>query len=130
MDTEGAIANGRYRLMSVLGEGGQATVYRAWDDRLGVWRAIKRLRPGSPRSLRERFETEARTLARLKHPNLLVVHDVGEDNDQPYMVMDLASESLADRIEREGPLSSASACLIMEAIAGAPQTQFGTEMRG
>jgi tRNA A-37 threonylcarbamoyl transferase component Bud32 len=113
------LANGRYRLVSVLGEGGQATVYRAWDSRLGVWRAIKVLRPGSPRSLRERFETEARTLARLQHPNLLVVHDVGEEGERAYMVMALASESLADRLSREGPMAPASACAIAEAVAGA-----------
>ena len=51
-----ALANGRYRLVAVLGEGGQATVYRAWDTRLAVWRAVKVLLPDSPRALRQRFE--------------------------------------------------------------------------
>src|SRR5688500_16963408 len=118
-DAAAALANGRYRLVSVLGEGGQGTVYRAWDTRLGVWRAIKVLRPGSPKSLRERFDAEARTLARLVHPNLLVVHDVGEDGDRAYLVMALAAESLADLLVRAGPLSPAAACAIGEAMASA-----------
>jgi hypothetical protein len=118
-DAAAALANRRYRLVTLLGEGGQAAVYRAWDARLGVWRAIKVLRPGSPRSLRERFEVEARTLARLHHPNLLVVHDVGEDGERAFIVMALASESLEDRLRREGPLLPAAACAIGEAVAGA-----------
>jgi tRNA A-37 threonylcarbamoyl transferase component Bud32 len=118
-DAAPPLADGRYRLVSILGEGGQATVYRAWDRRLAVWRAIKVLRPGSPRSLRARFEAEARTLARLHHPNLLVVHDVGEDGGRAFIVMALASESLADRLAREGPLPPAAVAALGAAVAGA-----------
>lgn len=124
-DAAERLANGRYRLVSVLGEGGQATVYRAWDTRLGVWRAIKVLRPGSPVSLRERFEAEAPTLARLKHPNLLVVHDVGEDGERAFMVMALAAESLADRLYREGRLSPGAACAVAERVAAALAVAHG-----
>ena len=121
-DAAPPLASGRYRLIRILGEGAQATVYRAWDSRLRVWRAIKVLHPHSRRPLRERFETEARLLARLKHPNLLAIHDVGEepgDNGRAYMVMDLAADNLEQRMLREGPLPADLAVRLFVKIADA-----------
>ena len=77
-DVAPPLADGRYRLVEVLGEGGMATVFRATDTFLGVQRAVKVLdnrylnRPG----IRARFLTEARTMARLDHPGIVRVHDV------------------------------------------------------
>ncbi|MFZ5477804.1 MAG: serine/threonine-protein kinase, partial [Myxococcota bacterium] len=85
------LADGRYTLVEVLGEGGMASVWRAHDARLDCERAVKLLQPrlASVAELRARFETEARTMARLSHPNIVAVHDVGEDRGRIFIVMEL-----------------------------------------
>ncbi len=101
------LADGRYQLIDVLGVGGMATVYRAYDSRLQVPRAIKVLLPAlaRKRSLRTRFETEASTMALLEHPHIVRVYDVGVDGDRVYIVMELVSGgSLLDRVKQHGPL--------------------------
>jgi serine/threonine protein kinase len=102
-----ALANGRYLLLSPLGEGGMATVYRAFDQRLQVWRAIKVLAPqySTKPKLRARFETEAQTMALLEHPHIVRVYDVGTDGPSPYIVMELVTGgSLVDWLEDHGPM--------------------------
>ncbi len=102
-----ALANGRYLLVSPLGEGGMATVYRAFDQRLQVWRAIKVLAPqySTKPKLRARFETEAQTMALLEHPHIVRVYDVGTDGPSPYIVMELVTGgSLVDWLEDHGPM--------------------------
>ena len=106
-DAAPPLADGRYRLISVLGVGGMATVYTAFDGRLQVPRAIKILSPelGQRRSLRSRFEGEASTMALLEHPNIVRVYDVGADGDRAYIVMELVDGgSLLDRVKRGGAL--------------------------
>ncbi len=114
--------NGRYRLRAVLGVGGMATVYRAWDDLLQVERAIKVLLPelSQRRSIRERFLTEARTMARLAHPHLVTVHDIGQDGERVFMVMEMVpGGSVMDRIDEKGPIEPDAACtLLMEGLEG------------
>ncbi len=85
--------NGRYQLQEILGQGGMAIVYKAWDERLRVERAIKILSPRVARrqSLRKRFENEARTMARLAHPNIVSVTDVVKEGDRFFMVMELVT---------------------------------------
>ncbi|MCB9685384.1 MAG: serine/threonine protein kinase [Alphaproteobacteria bacterium] len=111
MHTEAAppspIIDGRYRVEGALGAGGQAVVLRVKDLRLGVPRALKVLLPSVTRKakVRARFESEARTMAGLEHPNILRVYDVAEAAGLPYYVMELVDGgSLADRLERLGPL--------------------------
>ena len=81
----------RYRLLSVLGEGAMATVYRARDTVLGVDRAIKVMRPKIVRNqeARLRFLNEARVMATLAHPNVVRVVDAQLEGDTPYLVMEL-----------------------------------------
>lgn len=102
----GGLLGGRYRLDQVLGRGGMAVVWRADDQRLGRFVAVKvldRAELDDPSAL-ARFEREARTVARLAHPNIVTVHDVGVDDGVPYLVMELVTgRSLADRLV-DGPI--------------------------
>ncbi|MCK4299253.1 MAG: serine/threonine protein kinase, partial [Planctomycetes bacterium] len=107
--TTGQVLQNRYRVVSLLGEGGMGAVYRAWDTRLNVPTALKEMipQPGiDPRTLaqlRQQFRQEAQILARLNHPHLVRVGDFFEEGGNTYLVMDfVAGEGLAELIEREG----------------------------
>ncbi|MBU8895902.1 protein kinase [Corallococcus sp. M34] len=83
----GEVLAGRYRLERELGRGGMATVYLATDLRLSRPVAVKRMHSGGDGRRAERFRREAELVASLKHPNVLEVHDYGEDAAQgPYLV--------------------------------------------
>ncbi|MCA9569572.1 MAG: serine/threonine protein kinase, partial [Myxococcales bacterium] len=100
------LREGRYVVGELLGQGGMAVVVKAHDTELGVDWAVKILAPhGAHRkSLRRRLKAEARAMARLNHPNILAIHDVGTEDDLDYVVMDLAlGGSLQDVAER-GPM--------------------------
>lgn len=101
------VVGGRYACRSLLGQGATARVYQAWDRVLHVERAIKILTvPMRGHDiLRERLRSEARLMARLAHPNILKVFDSGSDRGMDYVVMDLAEESLQQRLEQRGPMS-------------------------
>lgn len=102
-----ALASGRYLLVEKLGEGGMATVYRAFDQRLQVWRAIKVLLPeySQKKKIMARFEVEAQTMALLEHPNIVRVYDVGTEGSHAYIVMELVEGgSLVDWLERHGAM--------------------------
>ncbi len=98
-----------YKILSELGGGGMGVVYRALDTRLGRQVAIKFLAPraaGQAGSL-ERFRREARAAGALNHPNLCAVYDLGDYQDQPYLVLELLEgETLQKRLE-SGPLAVA-----------------------
>jgi serine/threonine protein kinase len=100
------LLGGRYELRGVLGRGGLAEVRDGWDTRLGRAVAIKLLHPGfgvDPDNLR-RFEAEARSAAGLNHPNIVAVHDGGEHQGTPFIVMErLPGRTLADLIAH-GPM--------------------------
>lgn len=105
-DPHRTLADGRYRLEGILGEGGMASVYAAWDDRLKVHRAIKLLSPVYARraDLRVRFQKEAVAMARVRHPHVLAVYDVSTD-DPPFLVMDLEEGgSLAGHLAAYGAM--------------------------
>ncbi len=106
-ESSATLAEGRYRLIEVIGSGGMATVYRAFDARLQVPRAIKVLLPSlaNRERLRARFEAEARTMALLEHRNIVRVYDVGSEGNRVYIVMELVDGgSLVDRLDETGPL--------------------------
>ena len=93
----------RYELEHRLGHGGMATVYRARDLKLERQVAIKLLADNfaGDEEVRRRFAREARLAARLDHPNVVQVFDVGEDDDRPYIVMEhVEGGTLADRLSR------------------------------
>ena len=84
------ILNQRYRLLGQLGSGGMAVIYKALDQRLARVVAVKVLRPSltSDPGFVKRFRNEARSVARLAHPNIVTVHDVGSDRNTHFMVME------------------------------------------
>src|SRR5262245_59583727 len=93
---------GRYELHAQLGQGGFATVYRAWDPLLQREVAVKALHPHweDDADVRRRFVAEAQALARLHHPNIVVVHDVGSPGDHPYFAMELVDgRTLAEMLQ-------------------------------
>jgi serine/threonine protein kinase len=101
------VADGRYALLTRLGEGGMAVVYGAWDEDLRIWRAVKVLLPEFARrkSVRRRFEREARTMMSIRHENLVRVIEVDARRALPYLVMDLIpGGSLEDWGLRHGPM--------------------------
>jgi len=108
-DIPNQLADGRYTLGDVLGTGACATVYRAQDTMLGVQRAVKIIAAtGSARhkQLAERLVIEARAMARLSHPNILRVYDIGVDGAFHYVVMDLAvGGSLGQLVDVRGALA-------------------------
>ena len=83
---------GRYKILELIGKGGMATVYKAFDTRLDREVAIKFIRSevfpvAELDMLRKRFEREAKSLGRLSHPNIVPVIDYGEFEGAPYLVM-------------------------------------------
>jgi hypothetical protein len=107
----------RFRLEERIGSGGMSTVYRAFDETLERWVAIKLLHSeiaSQPDQL-ERFRREARVVARLSHPNVVAVIDAGEDDGRPYIVFQyVEGETLKERIKRQGrlPVGEAAAYAI------------------
>ena len=111
----GTTLSGRYRLESRIGSGGMSTVYRAQDETLERFVAIKlmnRAAATDPHQL-ERCRREARAVARLSHPNIVHVIDAGEDESRPYIVFEyIDGETLKERIRGRGRLRE-----IPEAVA-------------
>lgn len=100
---------GRYHLTERLGEGGMAVVYKAYDTRLEREVAIKIIRSGafptdSLNEILKRFEREAKSLAKLSHPNIVKVYDYGEHQGEPYLVMEyLAGGTLKKTLDKPSP---------------------------
>ncbi|MGH7569564.1 MAG: protein kinase domain-containing protein [Gemmatimonadales bacterium] len=113
---------GRYALERELGRGGMGIVYLARDLRLERVVAIKLLPPdrAGDTALRDRFLREARTAARLSHPNIIPIHAVEEIDDFVFFVMAYVhGETLGARIRREGALKPLDAARILREVAWA-----------
>jgi len=97
---------GHYQVVRKIGEGGMGIVYAAHDRRLDRRVALKVIRDvPEDESARNRFWREARAAARVNHPNICQLYEIGEDGEVLFLVMELLEgESLADRIGR-GPIS-------------------------
>ena len=100
---QGRVLGGRYRLDDLIAEGGFAQVWRAYDTELQRIVAIKVRKPGRLESS-ESFMAEARRVARLKHPGIVPVHDVGIEGDQCFIVSEfIEGGSLAEQVARTKP---------------------------
>jgi eukaryotic-like serine/threonine-protein kinase len=103
----GTVLSGRYRLEAKLGSGGMSTVYLARDTTLDRPVAVKVMHReiSEQQDQLERFRREARSVAKLSHPNLVAVIDAGEDGGHAYIVFEyVEGENLKQRIKRLGPL--------------------------
>lgn len=112
---------GHYRVQEQIGAGGMGVVWRALDERLERDVAIKVLPPGllADEDARRRFRREARALAKLNHPNIATIYDVGEEDGLDFLVMEFVpGDSLADKL-RTGPLAFREAVALGTEIAAA-----------
>ncbi|MFD7448926.1 serine/threonine-protein kinase [Kitasatospora sp. NPDC059827] len=121
----GRLLAGRYRLNGVLGRGGMGTVWRAEDEMLGRTVAVKELRMNASVEEEEKHRLIVRTLreakatARIRHNSAVTVFDVVDEDDRPWIVMELVeSRSLADVVREDGPLAPARAAEIALDVLG------------
>jgi eukaryotic-like serine/threonine-protein kinase len=108
MSNNDTILKNRYRLIAQQASGGMAVVYKAIDLELSRTVAVKVLRPSliSDPSFLTRFRNEARSVANLTHPNIVTVHDVGNDGQAYFIVMEFVEgQDLKKIIKTEGILS-------------------------
>jgi beta-lactam-binding protein with PASTA domain len=115
----GRVLDGRYRVLSHLADGGMATVYIALDLRLDRQVALKVMRAdlAKDESFVEKFRREARSAARLSHPNVVAVFDQGEDDGQVFLAMELVNGlTLRQVMHSEGPLTARAALDIIDPV--------------
>lgn len=120
-----ALTLGRFRIVRLLGKGSQSEVYLAHDPHLGRDVAIKTLRFANPSAQAVDIApllTEARTVSRFQHPNIVTLYDAGEQDGQPYLVFEYVDgPTLAQVLKRDGPLPAARvaelAVQILDALA-------------
>lgn len=122
-DTDGRLLAGRYRLGEVLGRGGMGTVWRAVDETLGRTVAVKELRFPSAidddekRRLITRTLREAKAIARIRNNGAVTVYDVVDEDDRPWIVMELIEgKSLAEVVREDGVLTPKRAAEVGLAI--------------
>ena len=111
----------RYRIEAELGAGGMGVVYRAHDIELGRDVALKFLPPrlsADPGAL-ARFEREAKLASHLNHPNICIVHDIGQHDGRPFIVMELCHGQSVKQLLKQGPVPVAQAVDLAMQMAGA-----------
>ena len=112
---------GPYRISEQLGQGGMATVYKAYHAALDRYVALKVLHPAfnEDKSFELRFQREARVVAKLEHPNIVPIYDYAEHEHRPYLVMKfIEGETLKARLQR-GPLSAGEIQRVVDSVGAA-----------
>ncbi|WP_432829481.1 protein kinase domain-containing protein [Dactylosporangium sp. CA-092794] len=118
----GALVDGRYRVRARVAKGGMATVYTALDERLERTVALKIIHPAHSRDPQflDRFTDEAKTIARLTHPNVVAVYDQGTHHGMPYLVMEyVRGHTLRELLAERRRLQPQEALAIMEQMLAA-----------
>ena len=116
---EGTVLGGRYKIIEKIGEGGMAQVFKAQCTLLDRTVAVKVLRPqyASDEEFVTRFLREAQAAARLSHPNVVNVYDVGRDSETHYIVMEyVPGQTLKQVVVQHAPLSTGQVVSIAEQI--------------
>jgi tRNA A-37 threonylcarbamoyl transferase component Bud32 len=120
--TVGAMVDNKYRVDSIIGQGGMGAVFKAWDVRLERPVAIKVVRPHliSDPEARARFNRESKIIARLQHPSIVTVYDYGNLADGgAFLVMEFVpGEDLRHFLKREKQLDAARMSVLMAGICG------------
>jgi eukaryotic-like serine/threonine-protein kinase len=115
----GSLVAGKYKIVEEIGQGGMGVVYTAEDLKLKRLVALKFLPPhlmATP-ELRERFLIEAQAAAALSHPNICIIHEVGESEGQSYIAMEyVEGETLKDKL-RKGPMAPREALTLASQVA-------------
>ena len=116
---EGALIAGKYRVLEKLGQGGMGVVYKAEDTRLERTVALKFLPPevADSGAHKERFLVEARAAASLSHPNICVIHEVGEAEKGPFIAMEFVEGETLRARRRNRPVSTEEALGITKQTA-------------
>lgn len=112
---------GPYRIVEQLGQGGMATVYKAYHASLDRYVALKALHPAfnEDKTFASRFQREARVVAKLEHPNIVPVYDYAEHEGRPYLVMKyIEGDTLKARLNK-GPLSAEEINQIVDSVGSA-----------
>ena len=112
---------GPYRIIEQLGQGGMATVYKAYHAALDRYVALKVLHPAfnEDATFTARFQREARVVAKLEHPSIVPVYDYAEHENRPFLVMKyIEGETLKARLAR-GPLNAAEITRVVDAVGSA-----------
>jgi serine/threonine-protein kinase len=113
------VLDGRYRVLRHLADGGMATVYVALDERLDREVALKVMRAdlAKDESFVSKFRREARSAAKLSHPNVVAVYDQGDDNGHVFLAMELVNGlTLRQVMQSEGPLTPRAALDIIDPV--------------
>ncbi len=121
LPAEGMPTLAQYEILSELGRGGMGVVYKARHRRLKRLVAVKMFHPGRQPSDREleRFRSEAESIARLQHPNVVQVFEVGQESGLPFLVLEFIEKgSLAERLQ-ELPLAPVAAAELVETLSRA-----------
>lgn len=119
----GQIVARHYEVVNRLGEGGTSVVYKARHQFMERIAAVKVLSPDRIPDAKtiQRFQQEARSVSRLKHPNIVDIHEFGiDENKQPYLIMDyLEGRSLFETVSEDGPLKPSRAAFVFLQMADA-----------
>lgn len=110
-----------YEILEVLGTGGMGKVYLARDLKLKRAVALKMIRAGAHASAEEnqRFRTEAEAVARLRHPNIVQIYEIGEHNGQPYLALEYLAGGNLDTLLKQQRLTPQQAAQLVESLARA-----------
>lgn len=118
---------GPYQILDIIGQGGMATVYKAFHPNLDRYVAIKVLHPALKQDadFLGRFQREARLVAKLEHPNIVAVYDFNSHNGNPYLVMRLVEgQTLKTRL-KSGPLTLVQIAQIVKSVGSALEYAHG-----